>query len=75
MIKVTVKLFATLQLGRFEVRDEQFAEGTTVHDVMKKYGLTKKQVLLILINGRHAEDGTPLADGDTVALFPPIGGG
>ena len=75
MINATVKLFATLQTGRFEIRNEQFAEGTTVHDVMEKHGLTKEQVLLILINGRHADYGTVLVDGDTLALFPPIGGG
>jgi molybdopterin converting factor small subunit len=75
MINLTVKLFATLQIGRFEIRDEQFPDGTTVHDVMQKHGLTKEQVLLMLINGRHADYGTILADGDTIALFPPIGGG
>jgi molybdopterin synthase sulfur carrier subunit len=75
MIKVTVKLFATLQLDRFEIREEEFADGLTVNEVMQKYGLTEKQVLLILINGRHADYETVLTDGDTVALFPPIGGG
>lgn len=75
MIKARVKLFATLQTGRFDIRDEQFADGTTVNDVIQKCGLSKDQVLLILINGRHADYTTVLADGDTVALFPPIGGG
>ena len=75
MVNVTVKLFATLQTGRFEIKGEQFADGTTVQDVMQKHGLTKEQVLLILVNGRHADYGTVLKDGDTVALFPPIGGG
>ena len=75
MIRITVKLFATLQLGRFEIRNEEFEDGVTVNDVMCKYGLTKGQVLLILINGRHADYETVLAQGDTVALFPPIGGG
>lgn len=75
MIKATVKLFATLQAGRFDIKDEQFPDGVTVNDVMQKYGLTKDQVLLILINGRHADYVTMLVDGDTVALFPPIGGG
>jgi len=75
MINLTVKLFATLQIGRFDIRDEQFPDGITVTDVMQKYGLTDKQVLLILINGRHAGYDSVLSDGDTVALFPPIGGG
>ena len=75
MINVTIKLFATLQLGRFEIRDEQFEEGVTVNDIMQENGLHKDQVLLILVNGRHAEYGTVLSDKDTVALFPPIGGG
>lgn len=75
MVTITVKLFATLQIGRFEIRNEQCADGITVRDIMEKHGLSKDQVLLILINGRHAEYDTVLADGDTVALFPPIGGG
>ena len=75
MVNITVKLFATLQIGRFEIRDEQFTDGITVHDIMEKHGLTKDQVLLVLINGRHAGYETALTDGDTLALFPPIGGG
>ncbi len=75
MINLTVKLFATLQVGRFDIKEEQFPDGTTVDDVMLRHGLAKEQVLLILINGRHADYATVLSDGDTVALFPPIGGG
>lgn len=75
MIKVTVKLFATLQVGRFEIKEDQFEDGTTVKEIMGRYGLSQTQVLLVLVNGRHAALETVISDGDTVALFPPIGGG
>ncbi|MHB8108517.1 MAG: MoaD/ThiS family protein [Syntrophorhabdaceae bacterium] len=75
MIKATVKLFATLQIGRFAIKEDQFEAGVTVEAIMERYGLSKNQVLLILINGRHAGYETVISEGDTVALFPPIGGG
>lgn len=75
MIKVTVKLFATLQVGRFEIKEDQFEDGTTVKEIMGRYSLSQTQVLLVLVNGRHAALETVISDGDTVALFPPIGGG
>ncbi|MEN6615444.1 MAG: MoaD/ThiS family protein [Syntrophorhabdus sp.] len=75
MIKVTVKLFATLQVGRFEIKEDQFEDGTTVKEIMGRYSLSQTQVLLVLVNGRHAAFETVISDGDTVALFPPIGGG
>jgi molybdopterin converting factor small subunit len=30
---------------------------------------------VVLVNGRHAEDGQELEDGDSVAAFPAIAGG
>jgi len=75
MIRVTVKLFATLREGRFEVLERRFAEGVTIGDVLRELVIPEKQATLILVNGRHAELTTRLAEGDVLAIFPPVGGG
>jgi sulfur-carrier protein len=75
MIRVTVKLLATLREGRFEVLERRFAEGVTIGDVLRELVIPEKQATLILVNGRHAELTTRLAEGDVLAIFPPVGGG
>ena len=75
MIRITVKLFATLREGRFEVLERRFAEGVTIGDVLRELVIPEKQATLILVNGRHAELTTRLAEGDVLAIFPPVGGG
>ena len=74
-INVTVKLFAMLRDGRFDVKTDGFPSGTTVGDIIKILGIPDKEVTLIFINGRHGQKDTRLSNGDTVALFPPVGGG
>lgn len=75
MMHINVKLFATLRQGRFDVEEREVAPGATVGDVIREVGIPEKDVKLIFINGRHALPDTELAEGDTLALFPPIGGG
>ncbi len=75
MIRVTVKLFATLQKERFDVAEGEFPGGATVADIVRRYGVPEKDVTLIFINGRHGGLETVLSDGDTLSLFPPVGGG
>jgi sulfur-carrier protein len=72
---VKVKLFASLRIGRFDMEDRLYNPGLTCKEVVEKIGIPENEVRLIFINGRHASLGDQLADGDTLALFPPIGGG
>jgi molybdopterin synthase sulfur carrier subunit len=72
---VTVRLFATLSRGQTGDRIIEVAPGTTVRQVVNRLKVPEDQVTLIFVNGRHAEPDRQLAEGDTVALFPPIGGG
>ncbi|OPY66022.1 MAG: ThiS family protein [Syntrophorhabdus sp. PtaU1.Bin002] len=74
-MRVTVKLFATLRQERFDIDTFDLAENTTVGDIVTKLGIPRNEVTLIFVNGRHADRATRLADGDSVALFPPVGGG
>lgn len=74
-MKITVKLFATLRDGRFSAETREFPQGSTAGNVIGQLGLRDEEAALILVNGRHGEPDTALSEGDTVALFPPIGGG
>jgi sulfur-carrier protein len=72
---VTVKLFATLRKDRFDERELELADGVTAGDIIDMITIPSTEVTLIFINGRHSTPETKVADGDTLALFPPIGGG
>jgi len=72
---ITIKLFAMLREGRSDTNTGEFPVGTTVGDIVQQLGIPEKEVTLIFINGRHGQQNTQLVDGDTVALFPPVGGG
>jgi sulfur-carrier protein len=72
---VTVKLFASLRLGRSDIQRMEVPEASTPRYVIGRLAIPDKEVTLIFVNGRHGEPDTVLADGDTVALFPPVGGG
>ena len=72
---VTIKLFATLQQGRFHEKTIEITKGASVDDIRKMLKISKKEKLVILLNGRHAELHTKVKDGDILAIFPQIGGG
>ena len=77
-MKVQISMFATLKQyapggrGNFEL---DLAAGATVKNLIEGLKIPKSMEKVILINGRHADDGTRLADGDEVTIFPPIEGG
>lgn len=81
MIRVHVKLYADLRRYRPELAiGETFAcdvpnDITTGRLVGEVLGLPSEQVAIILVNGVQRDDGQRLCDGDSVALWPPIGGG
>ena len=72
---MTVKLFATLREGRFAMDTLELQSGATVDGVIRHLSISGKEAALILLNSRHATLSTELADGDTLAIFPPVGGG
>jgi molybdopterin converting factor small subunit len=72
---ITVKLFASLRTGRFDVETMDHAPGMTGRAIVREIGIPEKDIRLVFINGRHACLTDTLAEGDTLALFPPIGGG
>ncbi len=84
-MKITLKLFASLTdwLPPEARRENQVAldydSAPTVSEVIERFALPPKSVHLVLVNGAFI---TPdmrsnhrLADGDVLAIWPPIAGG
>ena len=74
-MNITVKLFATFRTGRFTIEPRDYPEGTTVADVVRDLNLAEKELGIMLVNSRHVKLDHRLAAGDTLALFPLLGGG
>ena len=74
-MEVTVKLFATLRNGRFKTDTRCYAPGTTVQQIAEDLKIPLAELSLTLLNGQAALPEQVLTEGDTLALFPPVGGG
>jgi thiamine biosynthesis protein ThiS len=81
---VTVKLFALLghhlppgSTGNATAVDA--AAGSSVAGLLASLGLAEAQCHLVLLNGTFVpideRAATPVAEGDVVSVWPPIGGG
>jgi molybdopterin converting factor small subunit len=80
MITIQVKLFATLRryypnLGIGEMLTVELPDGGTVDQLMEQLRLPADQVKVVFVNGVVRDGSHPLADGDEVGIFPPVGGG
>ena len=84
-MKVTLKLFASLadrlpaeERASHRV-DLELVQGTTVLDVIRRQGLPEALCAIVLINGhwvaRPDRATRALADGEVLAIWPPIAGG
>ena len=76
-MKVAVRLFAALR-ERAGAREAalELDEGASVDDVWPALGLGEEPAgLVYAVNRAYVERGTLLADGDEVALIPPVSGG
>ena len=76
-MRVTVRLFAGLrERAGTGLRELDLADGAQARDVWGALGLDEEPPgLLYAVNKRYAEPGHPLADGDEIALIPPVSGG
>jgi molybdopterin synthase catalytic subunit/molybdopterin converting factor small subunit len=76
-VKVAVKLFAALreQAGARE-RVVELADGAAVEDVWPALGLGEEPAgLVYAVNRAYVERSVRLAEGDEVAVIPPVSGG
>jgi molybdopterin converting factor subunit 1 len=78
-VRVVVRLFAGLrELAGTGEQEVELAEGATAADVWAslpdRLG-ERPDGLVLAVNRSYATEDTPLADGDEVALIPPVSGG
>jgi molybdopterin synthase sulfur carrier subunit len=74
-MQVTIKLFAMLKEGRFDIAQRECLENTTIQNILDDLAISGGEAAIIFRNGRHAAPEDVLQNNDTVSVFPPIGGG
>jgi Molybdopterin converting factor, small subunit len=72
---IEVRLFATFREGRDKITLLEPTGFKSAGDVLKYFGISKEEVAILLINGRHSSADDGVKDGDVLAIFPPVGGG
>ncbi len=74
-MQLKVKLFATFRKGRFEVEELERPDGESVAHLLDALALPREELGFVLVRARHVELGQVLEPGDTVSIFPKVGGG
>lgn len=81
---IQLKLFASLGKylppeGERNVARVEVPDGATPHQVMDLFGIPRAEAHLVVVNGvfvpRQRRDEATLANGDNLALWPPVAGG
>jgi molybdopterin synthase sulfur carrier subunit len=72
---VTVRLFATLQEGRFVEAPREYPPGASIATIVGDLRIPDEEIGVVFVNGRNAEVDRVVSAGDVVSIFPPIGGG
>lgn len=76
MINITIKLFAQYRENRFKVEQRVYPKGISAGDIIDDLGVAKELPLgVLMVNSRHEKPSYILQEGDTIALFPKVGGG
>lgn len=74
-MKVTVKLFASFQAGRFNKEIRDYPDQTSISSIVQELNIPEEEVGILLLNAVHADLAQSLTDGDILAIFPLVGGG
>ena len=74
-MKITIKLYAVLQIGRFKEKGFDFPAGMAVKDVVEALELPPEHVDILLVNGLHVDAGRLLEENDVLSLLPMVEGG
>jgi molybdopterin synthase sulfur carrier subunit len=74
--RVEIRLYASLQKWKpSPAAGYELGGAKTVGELLALHAIPEDEVAIIMINGKRGRLDTPLADGDSVSLFPLIGGG
>ena len=69
---VNLKKYAPSGDSSFEI---QLESGDTVKTVLEVLKIPVEEKVVILVNGRNADEADPLKEKDTITLYSPISGG
>lgn len=72
---VKIKLFATFRKGRFREKEMELDEGCTVDWIINHLAIPRRELGVIFLNGLATTPEGVLHDGDTLSIFPMVGGG
>ena len=72
---ITVKLFAHFRNGRFKEAEMTVPDGADCLHMIESLGFPPREMGIMMVNGRHAALTRLLEHGDTLSLFPLVGGG
>ena len=72
---IEVRLYAMLRQGREKIIMLENQGFSTARDIISHLDIPVGEVSILLINGIHKPLDAQVKDGDTVSLFPPVGGG
>lgn len=77
MIDVTVKLFAQYRKDNFKVEVRSYVQNTIARDIIADTGIPIERfpIGVLMVNGRHVDENHALNHGDTLSMFPKVGGG
>ncbi|GBE14960.1 thiS family protein [bacterium BMS3Abin14] len=74
-MRVTIKLFATFRNGRFKIEERDYPPATRAGAVIEQLQIPAAKVGILFLNHRHVDENQELSEGDTLAIFPLLGGG
>ncbi len=72
---VEVRLFATFREGRFNEKEMELPQGSSLGDLLAHLEIPQKDAKITIVNGSAVSAEHKLSDHDIVAIFPPIAGG
>ena len=73
---IRIKLFVTLKQFEPDSPDSFPIEpGTTIKDLIRQLGIPEKAAKLVFVNGIKQNLTSILEGGESVGIFPPVGGG
>jgi sulfur carrier protein len=72
---VEVKIFATFREGRFNEKELELPEKSSLSDLLKYLKIPEKDAKVIIVNGLAVSVEHKLSNHDVVAIFPPVAGG
>jgi sulfur carrier protein ThiS len=74
-MEITVRLYLTFRSGRFHRETREWPAGVTAARVARDLDIRDADIGMVLVNNRQAALDQELQTGDTLSLFPVVGGG